>query len=62
MAVVLFARRGVVDVLLMILAGAALMGMYLRRRCAAPKQRLIEATGPPDAQRGKPCRSGGYAM
>jgi hypothetical protein len=34
MAIVLFARRGVVDVLLMILFGAALVGMYLLRRYA----------------------------
>jgi hypothetical protein len=34
MAVVLFVRRGVVDVLLMILFGAALVGMYLLRRYA----------------------------
>jgi hypothetical protein len=34
LAVVLFVRRGVVDVLLMILFGAALAGMYLLRRYA----------------------------
>jgi hypothetical protein len=34
MAVVLFDRRGVVNVLLMILIGAALVGMYLLRRYA----------------------------
>jgi hypothetical protein len=34
LAVMLFDRRGVVNVLLMILIGAALVGMYLLRRCA----------------------------
>jgi hypothetical protein len=34
MAVTLFVRRGVVDLLLMILVGAALVGMYLLRRYA----------------------------
>jgi hypothetical protein len=34
LVVTLFVRRGVVDVLLMILIGAALVGMYLLRRYA----------------------------
>jgi hypothetical protein len=34
LAVTLFVRRGVIDVLLMILVGAALVGMYVLRRYA----------------------------
>ena len=64
LAVTLFVRRGVVDVLLMILIGAALVGMYLLRRYARAEllyHRPVRIA-PPDAREvlvdGAWCRHG----
>jgi hypothetical protein len=45
MAVLLFVRRGVVDLLLMILVAAALIGMYLLRRYARAQLVYIRHAG-----------------
>jgi hypothetical protein len=67
LAVTLFVRRGVVDVLVMILIGAALVGMYLLRRYAraellyrgpAESRRRVHRTEPEPVRHASPSGRG----